>query len=367
MKIDRIRLTHVCIPLVDALRIGKGVIMEKESILVSVSAEGLTGFGEASPMDGAGCCSEMLERTWNDLVQRIIPAIVSMRPRSLDDVCGVLEAIDGDCFARAGLEAAFWDLEAQRAGVPLGRLLGGSRTHVEVGLSLGMAPTIPDLLRNIECRLADGYRRLKLAVQPGWDLEPLREVRRHFGDIPLMVDGNCSYTPEHLDHLRRFDDFGMLMIEQPFGRDDIEGHALLQGSLATPLCLDESAESTCAVQHAIDAGACRAVTITTQRVSGLRNAVRIHDLCAAAGIAVSAGTMPELGVGSVQAVHLATLANFRQPADVQASSGWLTEDLVAPCLEVHDGEIHIPMAAGTAYQVATDAVAKYAVRSEVVI
>jgi O-succinylbenzoate synthase len=232
---------------------------------------------------------------------------------------------------------------------------------------VGRASTIPELIAMIEPRLADGYKRLKIKVQPGWDLEPLREVRREFGDIPLMVDANCAYSREHFEHLRRFDEFGMIMIEQPLAKGDLEGHALLQDMIETPVCLDEGAEDPTAVQLAIDIGACRIINIKIQRVGGLRNAVRIHDMCAAAGIPVWAGTMPELGIGGAQTVHLATLPNFRYPTDVQASRRWFVDDVIVPLLEVHDGEIQIPMATGNAYQVAAKVVAKYMVRTEVLV
>jgi O-succinylbenzoate synthase len=367
MRIDRVTLTHVRIPLVEPFRISNGEITEKDGILVFVDADGMTGVGEASPMAGTFYSPETPEGTWDDLKQRIIPAVVSMRPKSLDDVCGVLEAIGGNPFARAGVETAFWDIEAQRRGVPLAALLGGTRGRVEAGLTVGIAPAIPQLLRIIEPRLADGYKRLKVKVQPGWDIEPLREIRRQFGAIPLMVDANCAYTRDHFEHLRRFDEFGMIMIEQPLPKDDLEGHAELQGMIATPVCLDESAEDPAAVHHALEMGACRIINIKIQRVGGLRNAVRIHDLCAAAGIPVWAGTMPELGIGSAQTVHLATLSNFRYPTDVQASRRWFVDDIIAPLIEVHGGEIQLPMATGNAYQVATKVVTRYTVRKEAVV
>jgi o-succinylbenzoate synthase len=367
MRIDRITLTQVRLPLVEAFHVGSDAVAEKDGILVVVNADGMTGVGEASPMAGGFPSPESAESTWVDLTQRIIPAVVSMRPRSLEDVCGVLEAIGGIPCARAGVEAAFWDIEAQRMGVPLARLLGGSRARVDASLVVGMAPTIPGLLRMIESRLADGYKRLKIEVRPGWDLEPLREVRRQFGDIPLMADAGCAYTSAHFDHLRRFDDFGMILIEQPLASHDLEGLAELQGMIDTPVCLDEGAEDSATVQHAIDIGACRAVCVSIQRVGGLRNAVRIHDMCAAAGIPVRAGSMPELGIGSAQTVHLATLPDFRHPTDVQASARWLVDDIIVPLLEVHDGEIQLPMATGNAFQVATHVVAKHTVRKEVLV
>jgi o-succinylbenzoate synthase len=367
MRIERVSLTHVRIPLVSPWHSDGTVVGEKDSILVTVQADGLTGVGEASLPNGSFCSPGNAESIWDDLAQRIVPAIVSMRPRTLEDVCGILEAIDGNCYARAGAESAFWDFEAQRVGVSLARLLGGSRTRVETAFVTGIAETIPDLIAVIEAHLADGYKQIKITVRPGWDLEPLGEVRRRFGNVPLMVDANSAYSREHLSHLRRFDDFALTMIEQPLPPGDLEGLAQLQQLLATPICLDEAVDGVATVQHAIDIGACRVVNIKIQRVGGLRNAVRIHDLCAAAGIPVRCGAMPELGVGSAQSVHLATLPNFRYPAEVQASRRHYVEDVILPLLEVHDGEIQLPLAIGNAYQVADKVVSKFMVRREVVV
>lgn len=367
MRIDRVTLTHVRVPLVEPFRSGTGVVAEKDGILVTVIADGIVGVGEASPVNGSLDSAGTPEVTWDDLALRFIPAVVSMRPRSLDEVCGLLEAIGGNPYARAGVETAFWDIEAQQQGVPLGRLLGGHRTRLESGLVVGITQTIPELLTMIEHHCAEGYKRVTIKVQPGWDLEPLREIRRHFGQIPLTVDAQCAYASGHFDHLRRFDEFELMMIEQPLARGDLEGHARLQATIATPVCLDESAEDPATVQHAIDIGACRIVNIKIQRVGGLRNAVRIHDLCAAAGIPVLAGTMPELGIGGAQTVHLATLPNFRYPMDVGSSRRWYVDDVISPLLEVRGGEIQLPLAAGNAYQIAGKAVSKYTVREEVVV
>jgi o-succinylbenzoate synthase len=367
MRIDRVVLTHVRIPLVTPRRLNGCMVAVKDSILVTVHAEGITGTGEASPADGALCSPGTPGSIWDDLTERIIPAITSMRPRTLEDVCGVLEAIDGNCYARAGAEAAFWDIEAQRVGVPLSRLLGGSRTKVETVLVVGNARTIPELMKIVEPQLEGEYRQLKIMVEPGWDLEPLKEVRRRFGDVPLMVDANGAYSREHFDHLSRFDEYSLTLIEQPLPADDLEGIAQLQELITTPVCLDEAVDDAASVQQAIDAGACRVVNIKVQQVGGLRNAVRIHNICAAAGIPVRCGAMPELGIGGAQSVHLATLPNFRYPAEVQASGLQYVEDLIVPLLEVHGGEIQLPLATGSAYQVANNVVTKYMVRREIVV
>jgi o-succinylbenzoate synthase len=367
MRIGSIALTHVRIPLAVPLRNGGGVCTDKHSVLVTVDVDGMTGVGEASPGFGVTGTGDSVEAVWVDLRQRLIPALVSMRPRTLDDVCGVLEAIGGTPSGRAGVETAFWDAEAQRAGMPLGRFLGGARSRVECGLVVGGTPTIAELIGLIERHLSAGYKRVKISVHPGWDIEPVLAVRRQFGDIPLMVDADGTYVREQFDHLRRFDEFDLVMIEQPLSGQDIEGHALLQGLLRTPVCLGEGIEDLSTLERAIELGACRVVSINIQRVGGLRNAKRIHDYCAGAGVPVWAGSTAELGVGSGHTVHLATLANFRFPADVQASHQMFVDDILSSPLEVCDGEIQIPLAPGSAFQVSAKAVEKYTVRREVVV
>ena len=351
----------------EALRLGNGAITERDGIVVTVQSDGITGVGEASPMAATMSMSEAIGATWDSLKERVIPAVVSMRPKSLDDVCGVLEAVGGDASARAGVESAFYDVEAQRVGMPLARLLGGSRMRIECGLTVGTAPSVSELMAHIERHLADGYKRVTVTVHPGWDIEPLGEIRRAFGDIPLIADANGAYTREHFDHLRRFDEYELLMIVQPLMSHDLEGHAELQALLATPVCLDEGAEDPEAVRRALRIGACRIVKIRTQRVGGPRNAWRIHDLCASAGIPVWVGSKLELGVGSVQAAHLAALPNCRFPSDVQASRRWFVEDVITPPVEVHDGEIQLPLATGLGYRISERAMEKFAVRPEVVV
>jgi O-succinylbenzoate synthase len=229
---------------------------------------------------------------------------------------------------------------------------------------MGIYETIDDLLRSIDRHLHLGYKRLKIKIQPGWDRGPLREIRKRFGSMPLMVDANCAYARSDIDHLRTLDEFDLMMIEQPLAREDLDGHAMLQSVLSTPVCLDESAENKDQVAAAIQRGSCRIVNIKIQRVGGLRNARAIHDLCERMGIPVWAGTMPELGIGGAQTLHLATLKNFTFPTDVEASARWFVEDIIEPVIEVRDGTITIPAGTGNCYRLREDVMRKYFVREE---
>lgn len=364
MRIDRISLSHIRIPLVEPFRISNGVVEEKDGIIVGVHADGLVGYGEASPMAGSFYSSETPESTWKDLRSKIVPRVLQGRPEGVEGVNKILGQIGGNPFARAGVETAFWDIEGQRTDKPLFRLLGGERGEVECGLAVGIYPTVPELLVAIERHLSDGYRRLKIKIQPGWDIEPLRAIRKQFGDIALMVDANCAYGRTDLDHLTRLDEFGLMMVEQPLMKEDLEGHARLQAVLSTPVCLDESAADFKAVERAIALGSCRIVNIKIQRVGGLLAARNIHDLCRAHGVPVWAGTMPELGIGSAQTVHLATLPNFLYPTDVQPSLRWFVDDCIEPLLEARAGMIRIPAGTGNCYRLDAPKVSKYLVQRE---
>ena len=364
MKIDRITLTHVRVPLVEPFKISSGEVSEKDGILVGVSSEGLVGYGESSPMSGSFYSDETPDSAWNCLTKELVPLVLPSKPGSIEEVNTLLDRIQGNAFAKAGIETAFWDLEAQKRAKPLNVLLGATRNQVESGLAVGIYPTVCDLLRAIEKHLAEGYKRLKIKIQPGWDMKPLGEVRGEFGNIPLMVDANCAYAQGDLDHLKSLDDFDLMMVEQPLPKDDLEGHAKLQAAIRTPVCLDESAKDIDTMRKAIQMKSCRIVNIKIQRVGGLQNARKMHDLCQNSGIPVWGGTMPELGIGGAQTVHLATMENFGFPTDVESSRRWFVDDIINPLLEVREGMITLPAGNGNGYRIDSRKVQRYKIREE---
>lgn len=364
MKIDRISLDQVRVPLVEPFKISNGVITEKDAVVVGVHAGGIVGYGESSPMSGSFYSEETPESTWDCLTRELIPLLLKGRASSIEGVNALLDTVPGNAFAKAGLETAFWDLEAQRQNMPLWKLLGADRISVESGLAVGIYPTIRELLLAIERCLVEGYKRLKIKIQPGWDLKPLTEVRGEFGAIPLMVDANCAYTQQDLPYLKSLDDFDLMMVEQPLPKKDLEGHAKLQALLQTPVCLDESADDLSTVQRAIALKSCKIVNIKIQRVGGLLHARAIHDLCEQSTIPVWGGTMPELGIGGAQTLHLAALKNFTFPTDVQSSKRWFVDDIVEPLLEVKDGMFTLPTSPGNGYRINHVVVKKYLVRQE---
>jgi len=350
MTINRITITHIRIPLVEPFRISNGEVRLKDAIIVEVYGGGKVGIGEASPMAGSFYSEDTPESVWDFLTSTLVPAVLSQQPGGVDEVNGLLDGIPGSAFAKAGIETAFWDLSAQERNEPIYRCLGGERVEVESGLAVGIYPTIEELIAAIETYLDEGYKRLKIKIQPGWDLKPLEAVRHRLGDIPLMVDANGAYGRKDLDHLKTLDQFDLQMIEQPLPGPDLEGHAMLQKQVRTSVCLDESAENLEAVKHALDQQACRIINIKIQRVGGLKKAKEIHDYCMSKDVPVWAGTMPELGIGGVQTLHLATLPNFRYPTDVESSLRWFKDDIVDPLIETQNGILKIVPGTGNCFR-----------------
>ncbi len=224
-------------------------------------------------------------------------------------------------------------------------------------------PTIVELLRTIEAHLTEGYRRVKIKIAPGRDVELVRAVRQHFGDIPLMVDANAAYCVDDLDLFRALDDFDLLMFEQPMAAGDIDGMVALQAEVSTPVCIDETADTLEQAGEAIRRGACKIVNIKLQRVGGFGPALALHDLCHEHGIACWIGSMPELGIGQAQGIHLAALGNCRYPTDVEPSARWFVDDYVVPLIELSaPGVLSLPTRPGLGYMVDAAKVRRYQVR-----
>lgn len=365
MRLSAIRLHWIRLPLHEPFRISSGAVSLKDAILVELQAEGKVGWGEASPMAGAFYSSETPESTWAFLRDRLLPRFIEKPELDPQRCADRLSEFKGEPFAKAGLEGAVWDLQAQIQEQPLWALLGGSARPIQSGAAIGLMPTVSDLLARVERFLRDGYRRIKIKIEPGSDVELVRAVRERFGNIPLMVDANAAYRREHFPILQELDRFGLMMIEQPLAREALEDHAELQGSLRTPICLDESAESLEAIHSIVRLGSARILNIKVQRMGGLWPARQAHDMAQAAGIPCWLGTMPELGIASAQGLHLATLPNFTFPTDVEASARWYVDDIIAPQIEVtRDGLINLPGGPGMGYQVDVEKVARNQLRSE---
>ncbi len=336
-------LIPVSLPMTEPFRISSGVVDSKTSILVRIEEDGLIGWGEASPMSGAFYSKETPESTLAFLRAEAIPEWISLGSPGPDFIIQKLRETQSNRFGWTGLEGALWDLSLQQEGRSFRDTFGGNARSVESGLAIGIYPTIDQLVERCQYYLRDGYKRLKIKIEPGWDIEPLQAIRDAFPNVPLMVDANAAYRREHFTLLKRLDDFDLLMIEQPLASEDLEGHAELQRMITTPVCLDESADSADRVREAIRLKACKIVNIKIQRVGGLSAAKEIHDLCESEGIANWMGTMPELGIASLHGLYMATLSNCLYPTDVESSRRWFTEDVIQPEITVVDGLVTLPV------------------------
>jgi o-succinylbenzoate synthase len=335
------------LPLVRFFETSFGRIDDKHFIIVRVDGGGLSGYGECVAEQDPYYSAETNDTAWHIIADFIAPRVLGVDFGHPRDVFPALTAIRGNNMAKAAVEMAAWDLYARQHGVPLARVLGGSLERIASGVSIGIQASLDELAASVERELAAGYRRIKIKIKPGWDIEAVAMLRRRFGSFPLMVDANAAYTLADADRLAALDGFGLMMIEQPLEYDDIGDHALLQRRLKTPICLDESIKSVGLAREAIAAGACRIINIKPGRVGGFGESIRLHDLCAEHGIPVWHGGMLESGIGRSANIHLATLPNFTLPGDIAASKRYFNPDLIDPPVEVAaDGTIAVPQGPG---------------------
>jgi o-succinylbenzoate synthase len=361
-----VTLHRVRVALREPFRISNGEVAGKDAILVEVTTRyGVTGWGEASPMSGSFYSNDTPDAAWRDLRGTLVPLALGAGPVDPTRFYERLREVPVGPFAKAGLEGALWDALANATGVPLHALLGGRPTPVPSGVAVGIYETTGELLERVERYVACGYRRVKIKIQPGWDVEPVRAVRARFPDMPLMVDANAAYGLGDLAMFRALDAYGLTMIEQPFAREAHDEAAELQRKLRTPLCADESAESLGALEDIIASSAARIVNIKVQRVGGLGEARLMLARAREAGLECWVGTMPELGVASAQGLHFATLDGLAYPTDVEASERWYVDDIVEPHVEIDEhGYIHLPEGAGMGYRVSRPKVERYTVARE---
>jgi len=347
VKIERLELRLLKLPLVHFFETSFGRIFEKHFILVRLDGDGATGHGECVAEQDPYYSAETNETAWHIISGFIAPRVVGVEFAHPRDVFPALKAIRGHNMAKAAVEMAAWDLFARQQNVPLCRVLGGTRERIASGVSIGIQNSLDELAEHVERELAAGYRRIKIKIKPGWDVDAVALVRERFGSIPLMVDANAAYHIQDAAHLAQLDAFGLMMIEQPLDYDDIADHAVLQRRIATPICLDESIKTVHAAEEAIAAGACRIINIKPGRLGGFREAIRLHDLCAAHLIPVWHGGMLESGIGRAANIHLSTLENFSLPGDVAASKRYFNPDLIDPPIDVApDGTIGVPRGPG---------------------
>jgi len=355
MRIDRIELRLVTLPLVRFFETSFGRVHDRTFIVTRLDGGGVTAYGECVADDNPYYSSETTETAWHIIGRFLAPLVLGVDFAHPREVFPALARVRGHHMAKAAIEMAAWDLFARQAGKPLRDVLGGSGDAIAAGVSVGIQDSLEQLADRVAAELADGYRRIKIKVKPGWDVDAVAILRRRFGAIPLMVDANAAYRLEDAAHLAALDEFELMMIEQPLDYDDIADHAVLQRQLRTRICLDESIHSVRAGRDALDAGACRIINIKPGRVGGHAESIRLHDLCAARGVPVWHGGMLESGIGRAHNLHLSTLANFTLPGDVAASRRYYQPDLIEPGIEVRpDGCIPLPAGPGIGVHVAID-------------
>ena len=367
MKIDEIILRELHMPLVRPFETSFGVTRNRRILLAEVKSDGLTGWGECTAGERPFFSAESTNSAWAAIVQELGPMLAAESPKHAGDCPGIFRMVRGNQMAKATLENAIWDIEAQREGVSLSRLIGGVRDVIPCGVSLGIQSSIPELLAIIEKELAAGYQRIKLKCKPGWDIEVFDRVRNRWPGIMLSCDANSAYKLKDADHVVEFDAFDLLMIEQPLWHDDFYYHSMLQKRLQTPICLDESIRNRRDTLAAIEMESCRIINIKLGRVGGFSEAIAVHNAAQERGIPVWCGGMLETGVGRSHNIALSTLENFTLPGDISASARYWVDDIIEPEVTVSlAGEITIPDTAGRGYEVRTDLVERLTVRKETI-
>lgn len=335
LRIDLVKLHHLRMELVHFFETSFGRTHTREIVLVEAVSDGVSGWGEVTCGEHPFYNEEWTESAWLLLKDYIVPPALGREFESAAKAGAASAAIKGHKMARGGFEAACWDLEARQKSIPLWKLIGGgARREIPCGVSIGIQDSVEQLLDKIRREAEAGYQRIKLKIKPGWDVEVIREVRRAFPGIALMADANSAYTLADTERLKRLDEFGLTMIEQPLAHDEIIDHAELQRALETPICLDECIRSAHHAEQAIRMGACRIINIKLGRVGGFTEAIAVHDVARRNGIPVWSGGMLESGVGRCHNIAMATLPGFTLPGDISASRRYWKRDIIDPWVEV---------------------------------
>jgi O-succinylbenzoate synthase len=366
MRIRRVTLRELAMKLIAPFEISNGVSYDRRILLVEADVDGLVGWAECVAGENPQYSPETVDTAWHILRDHLWPLMKGREFAAAADVSAMLESVRGHNMAKGSLEAAVWDAEAKHKGVPLWKLLGGTREEIASGVSIGIKPSLDDLAAAVKKELDAGYQRIKIKIKPGKDLEQVKRLRQDFPTIKLMVDANSAYRQEDWPLLKQLDAFYLMMIEQPLGWDDIYSHAELQRKLTTPICLDEAVHTLEQARAAIALRACKIINIKLGRVGGYTVARRIHDLCQESGVPVWCGGMLESGIGRAHNVALSTLPNFTLPGDVSASRRYWVEDIVEPEIVVsRQGTIRVPSAPGIGFEPRVDRIEKLTTRTEV--
>ena len=363
MKIEAIHIREVNMPLAFPFETSFGVTTGRRILLVELEADGLRSWGECVAGEHPYFSDEMVDTAWHITETELAPRLLNKEIESGRDCPALFEQVRGHRMAKAALENAVWEMDAQRQGLSLATLLGGTRKKIPSGVSIGIQPTVAHLMEKIETEVAAGYQRIKLKCKPGWDVAIFEEARSRWPDILLSCDANSAYRMEDADHIASWDRFHLLMIEQPMWYDDFYFHARLQQRLGTPICLDECIRNRRDARAALELDSGRIINIKVGRVGGFTEAIAIHNVCQEFGIPVWCGGMLETGIGRSHNIALSSLPNFSLPGDVSASKRYWTEDIIEPEVTVSPlGEIVVPTTPGRGFEVVRKRIDRITVR-----
>jgi O-succinylbenzoate synthase len=366
MVVERIELDLLRLPYVHFFETSFGRAFDRTFIIVRAFSGGLCGYGECVAEEAPLYSGETTETAWHILRDFLVPLVFRKKAVEPEDFSREAAVFRGNRMAKAGLELALWDLKAKSLGLPLHRLYGGVREEIEAGVSCGIEDSIPDLVARIGDYIGQGYKRIKIKIKPGWDVAACEAVRREYPEIMLQADANGGYSLAEVGILKTLDDFRLLMLEQPFPPYDLWDHSRLQRDISTPLCLDESILSLDTARAAVEMGSCRIINIKVGRVGGPVEMRRIHDYCEGHGIPVWCGGMLESGIGRAHNLHIATLPDFKYPADLSASRRYYAEDIIDPFIELSGpGTIRVPEGPGIGVHPVEERIGRAAVRHEV--
>ncbi len=365
MKIDAVVVREISMPLVRPFETSFGRTTERRILLVEVQSEGISGWGECTAGEHPSFSEESTSTAWAVIIEELLPLLMQAEIANSGACPKIFSGVRGNRMAKAALENAIWDLESQQKGIALADLLGGTRATIPCGVSLGIQSSIASLLASVETELAAGYQRIKLKCKMGWDVEVFEAVRKRWPNILLSCDANAAYRWRDADHLKQFDAFQLLMIEQPLWYDDFYYHSMLQRQLETAICLDESIHNRRDALAAIEMESCRILNIKLGRVGGFSEAIRVHNVAAERSIPVWCGGMLETGIGRSHNIALASLPRFTLPGDISASQRYWAEDIIEPEITVSaQGEILIPEVPGRGFAVRLDRIERCTIRKE---
>ncbi|MGB6779766.1 MAG: o-succinylbenzoate synthase [Planococcus citreus] len=362
MKIMEVNVRKLKMVLKHPFTTSFGTFQEKEFLVVEVKDEkGNSGWGESVAFHSPWYSEETVETNLHIIRDFLVPIVLENDIGHPEEVNGLFAHLRKNNMAKSAVEGAVWDLYAKREQVTLARALGGQLEKIEVGISIGINENMQELIETVRGFVEEGYKRIKVKIKPGFDVDVMRELRKQFPDVPMMADANSAYRLDDTELLKELDEFGLTMIEQPLASDDIIDHAKLQSQLKTPICLDESIHSLEDTRKAIELGSTKIINIKIGRVGGLTEAKKIHDYCLEKNIPVWCGGMLESGIGRAHNVALTTLPNFVLPGDTAGSSRYWEQDIILPEVTVEDGYITVPEGNGIGYEVDRQALERYTV------